>query len=197
MRSPTTDHPAPLRGAAVGACSGAVAILAHGLGGGPTRLDGSALTLLFAACALIGVVVATLRPRYGLAGIMAMLAAGQSIGHAALSMSPGHHHHAGSPSMLLAHLVAIPVGAFVIRAAEAGLRRAITSVRRFMLALGSVLRPPARRARPRGADDRAEARRLLVSPGIGRRGPPVATAPFTHLAPVWIRDASSRCAVAE
>ncbi|MEU6580514.1 hypothetical protein [Nocardia sp. NPDC046763] len=182
MRSPT-DHTARLRGAAVGASSGAVAILAHGLGGGATLLDGSALALLFAACTLIGVVVATLRPRYGIAGTMAMLAAGQSIGHAALSMSPGHHHHGSSPSTLLAHLVAIPVGALVIRAAEAGMRRAITSVRRFILALGSILRPPAARLRPCLADDRAEARRLLVSPGIGRRGPPRADAPFSHLAP--------------
>ncbi|MGW5111949.1 hypothetical protein [Nocardia sp. NPDC004123] len=183
MRS-TTDHTARLRGAAVGASSGAVAILAHGLGGGATLLDGSALALLFAACTLIGVVVATLRPRYGIAGTMAMLAVGQSIGHAALSMSPGHHHHdSSSPSMLLAHLVAIPVGALVIRAAEAGMRRAITSVRRFILALGPILRPPAPRLRPCRADDRAEARRLLVSPGIGRRGPPRARAPFPHLAP--------------
>ncbi|MFE3223950.1 hypothetical protein [Nocardia sp. NPDC059228] len=182
MRSPT-DHTARLRGAAVGASSGAVAILAHGLGGGATLLDGSALALLFAACTLIGVVVATLRPRYGIAGTMAMLAVGQSIGHAALSMSPGHHQHSSSPSMLLAHLVAIPVGALAIRAAEAGIRRAITSVRRFILALGSILRPPAPRLRPRRADDRAEARRLLVSPGIGRRGPPRAGAPLSHLAP--------------
>ncbi|MGW5226144.1 hypothetical protein ACWEP5_14495 [Nocardia niigatensis] len=187
MRSPT-DHTARLRGAAVGASSGAVAILAHGLGGGATLLDGSALALLFAACTLIGVVVATLRPRYGLAGTMVMLAAGQSIGHAALSMPPGHHHHSSSPSMLLAHLIAIPMGALAIRAAEAGMRRAITSVRRFILALGSVPRPPARPARARRADDRAEARRLLVSPGIGRRGPPVAAAPFIPLAPAQIRD---------
>ncbi|MGV9838793.1 hypothetical protein ACWDUL_31965 [Nocardia niigatensis] len=187
MRSPT-DHTARLRGAAVGASSGAVAILAHGLGGGATLLDGSALAMLFAACTLIGVVVATLRPRYGLAGTMVMLAAGQSIGHAALSMPPGHHHHSSSPSMLLAHLIAIPVGALAIRAAEAGMRRAITSVRRFILALGSVPRPPARPARAHRADDRAEARRLLVSPGIGRRGPPVAAAPFIPLAPAQIRD---------
>lgn len=144
--------------------------------------------MLFAACTLIGVVVATLRPRYGLAGTMVMLAAGQSIGHAALSMPPGHHHHSSSPSMLLAHLIAIPVGALAIRAAEAGMRRAITSVRRFILALGSVPRPPARPARAHRADDRAEARRLLVSPGIGRRGPPVAAAPFIPLAPAQIRD---------
>ncbi|MTK49205.1 hypothetical protein GL303_22360, partial [Nocardia seriolae] len=171
MRSPT-DHTARLRGAAVGASSGAVAMLAHGLGGGATVPDGTALALLFAACTLIGIVVATIRPRYGLAGTMAMLAAGQSIGHAALSMSPGHHHPGSSPSMLLAHLIAIPVGALVIRAAEAGMRRAVTSVRRFILALASAPCPPAGPRRARPADDRAEAGRLLVSPGIRPPPPP-------------------------
>lgn len=182
MRSPT-DHTARLRGAAVGASSGAVAILAHGLGGGATLPGGSALALLFAACTLVGAVVATLRPRYGIAGTMALLAAGQSIGHAALSMSPGHHHHGSSPSMLLAHLIAIPVGALAIRAAEAGMRRAVTSVRRFILALASIPRSPAGPVRARAGDDRAEVSRLLVSPGIGRRGPPVPAAPFSSFAP--------------
>ncbi|MGW4356896.1 hypothetical protein ACWELJ_32915, partial [Nocardia sp. NPDC004582] len=83
MRSPT-DHTARLRGAAVGASSAAVAILAHGLGGGASLTDGSALALLLAACTVIGVVVASVRPRYGLAGTIATLAAGQAIGHAAL-----------------------------------------------------------------------------------------------------------------
>ncbi|AYF75727.1 hypothetical protein D7D52_19865 [Nocardia yunnanensis] len=181
MPSPT-DPSARLRGAAVGACSGAVAVLAHGLGGGATLPGGPSLTLLLAACTLVGVVVASLRPRYGAAGTMALLAAGQSIGHGALSLSPGHHHHGASPSMLPAHLVAIPVGAMVIRAAEAGLRRAVTSVRRFMQALGSVPVPAVRVARRRERDDRAEAGRLRVDPGIGRRGPPGQVA-FCLLAP--------------
>ncbi|MFF0633189.1 hypothetical protein ACFYTS_11880 [Nocardia sp. NPDC004151] len=182
MRSPT-DHTARLRGAAAGASSGAVAILAHGLGGGASLTDGSALALLLAACTVIGVVASSMRPRYGLPGTIGMLAAGQAIGHAALSMSPGHHHHSSSAAMLIAHLVAIPVGALLIRAAEAGLRRAVTGVRRFLLALSAILAPPVRRMRPRPADDRAVARRLLVSPGIGRRGPPPAAARYTDLVP--------------
>ncbi|WP_405495612.1 hypothetical protein [Nocardia sp. NBC_00511] len=181
MRS-STDHTARLRGAAVGAASGAVAILAHGLGGGASGLDGSALALLLAACTLIGVVVAVRAARPGLVSVMGMLAAGQTIGHLTLSMSPGHHHHASSPSMLVAHLVAIPLGALAIRAAEVGLRRAITSVRRFMLALAEALRPTAGPFTPRTRDDRAEVRRLLVTPGLGRRGPPRNAPLLSHLA---------------
>ncbi|MCU1643882.1 MAG: hypothetical protein JWN03_4157 [Nocardia sp.] len=178
-----TDHTARLRGAAVGAASGAVALGAHGLGGGNATPEGSSLALLFAACGLIGVVVASLRPRYGLISLMGMLAAGQAIGHIALSTSPEHHHHAASPIMLIAHLVAIPFGAMVIRAAEAGMRRAVTSVRRFMVVLGIAPVPPAHRARTTTPDDRAVLRRLLVSPGIGRRGPPEFAFPFLHPVP--------------
>ncbi|MEV6773678.1 hypothetical protein AB0N05_34095 [Nocardia sp. NPDC051030] len=182
MRSPT-DHTASLRGAAVGTASGAVAVFAHALGGGTAFPDGTALALLFAACGLTGVLVASARSRSGLFWTMGMLAAGQSIGHIALSMSPGHHHPATTSVMLLAHLVAIPVGAMLIRAAEAGMRRAVTSVRRFILALGLAPVPPHAPAATVSADDRARARRLLVSPGIGRRGPPRQARPLLHLAP--------------
>ncbi|WP_245721720.1 hypothetical protein [Nocardia crassostreae] len=141
------------------------------------------MALLLAACALIGVVVAGVRPRGGLAAIMGMLTVGQAIGHGALSVGPTHHHHAVTPVMLAAHLVAIPVGAMLISAAEAGMRRAITSVRRFIVALGLAPLPPARTMRTRVTDERAVVRRLLVSPGIGRRGPPVDTNLFLHLTP--------------
>ncbi|MFF2550094.1 hypothetical protein ACFVUS_03795 [Nocardia sp. NPDC058058] len=182
MHSPT-DHTARLRGAAVGAASGAVAIFAHGLGGGTTAPAGSALALLFAACALIGVIVAAVRPGYGPIALMGMLAAGQGIGHIALSMSPGHHHHAASPAMLVAHLIAIPVGAMAIRAAEAGMRRAVTSVRRFILALADAPVPAERGARPTATAERATARLLAVTPGIARRGPPARARHLSHLAP--------------
>ncbi|MGV9413616.1 hypothetical protein ACWDOP_27260 [Nocardia sp. NPDC003693] len=180
MRSPT-DHTAPLRGAAVGATSGAVAIFAHALGGGASMPAGSAMALLLAACGLIGVVVAAVRPAHVLASTMGMLAVGQAVGHVALSMSPDHHHHGATPLMLAAHLVAVPVGALLIGAAEVGVRRAVTSVRRFMVALDGVLAPAALPARAFVADERAVVRRLLVSPGIGRRGPP--TAGFSPFVP--------------
>lgn len=183
MRSPT-DHTAPLRGAAVGAASGAVAILAHALGGGTAFPDGPALTLLFAACTVIGVVVASIRLRHPLLAVMGMLAVGQTAGHFALTMSPGHaQHHGLTPTMLTAHALAIPLGACVIRAAEAGLRRALTSVRRFILILFRAPRPVVQRARRVRHDERARIRHLLVSPAIARRGPPARTVSFLHLVP--------------
>lgn len=161
-----------LRGAAVGAASGAVAVAAHALGGGTAFPEGSALALLLATCALIGVVVATVRPRSGVASTMAMLAVGQGIGHEALSMAPDHHHHGATLPMLVAHLVAIPVGAILIRAAEIGVHRAVTSVRRFIVGLGLVPVPPGPAAQV-STDQSSVALRLLASSGIGRRGPPV------------------------
>ncbi|MGW5439715.1 hypothetical protein [Nocardia asteroides] len=181
MRSPT-DHTARLRGAAVGAASGAVAVLAHGLGGATMVPDGASLTLLFAACALVGVVVSALPRGHGAASTMAVLAVGQGVGHTALSLGHAHHHHF-SVVMLLAHLVAIPAGALAIRGAEVGVRRAITSVRGLVIALGGPPNPAAPRAGMPRADERAIARQLLLRPGIGLRGPPVAGGTALHPAP--------------
>ncbi|MFD6398095.1 hypothetical protein [Nocardia sp. NPDC060249] len=170
MRSPR-DHTARLRGAAVGAASGAVAVLAHGLGGATAFPAGSSMALLFAACALIGVVVCALPRGNSPVSTMAVLAAGQCAGHTAMSL--GHvQHHPLSAAMVLAHLVAIPIGALAIRAAEVGVRRAITSVRQLVLVSGGVVCPHARPIRLPAVDERAVLRQLLLRPDIGLRGPP-------------------------
>ncbi|MFF2088673.1 hypothetical protein ACFVVM_33220 [Nocardia sp. NPDC058176] len=182
MRSPT-DHTARLRGAAIGAASGAVAVLAHGLAGANAVPGGSSLTLLFAACALIGVVAAALPRGNTPAMTMAVLALGQGIGHTALSLGHAQHTYTYSAAMLLAHLVAIPAGALVIRAAEVGLRRAITSVRRWAHALDGVANPIDRLVALPVTEERAVARQLLLRPGIGLRGPPRCGAQTFHPAP--------------
>ncbi|MFJ2665351.1 hypothetical protein ACIO14_13445 [Nocardia fluminea] len=180
MRS-STDHTARLRGAAVGAASGAVAVFAHGLGGATAFPTGSSTALLFAACALIGVVVSALPRGNSPGSTMAVLAVGQCVGHTAMSL--GHvQHHPLSAAMALAHLVAIPVGAIAIRAAEVGVRRAVTSVRQLVLVLAGVVCPPARPAPLPAADERAVLRQLLLRPDIGLRGPPRVRA--TALTPV-------------
>ncbi|MDO3650233.1 hypothetical protein [Nocardia mangyaensis] len=180
MRSPT-DHTAPLRGAAVGAASGAVAVLAHGLGGASAVPSGSSLTLLFAACALIGVIAAALPRGNTSAMTMTVLAIGQGIGHTALSLGHAQHAHTYSAAMLLAHLVAIPAGALAIRAAEVGVRRALTSVRQ--LVRGLVAPPVDRCTALPVVAERAVVRQLLLRPGIGLRGPPRADAHPAHPVP--------------
>ncbi|WP_194825760.1 hypothetical protein [Nocardia sp. XZ_19_231] len=181
MGSPT-DHTARLRGAAVGSASGAVAVLAHGLGGAAAVPAGSALALLFAACALIGVVVTALPRGNSAMSTMVVLAVGQCVGHTALSL--GHfQHHTISGAMVLAHLVAIPVGALAIRAAEVGVRRAVTSVRQLVLVLAGVPSPAERPVRLPVADERAVLRQLLLRPNIGLRGPPGVGATAFHPVP--------------
>lgn len=141
------------------------------------------MALLLAACALIGVVASALPRGNTPLATMAVLAVGQGVGHTALSLGHGAHHHTFSAAMLLAHLVAIPAGALAIRAAEVGVCRAITSVRRLVLVLGGVPAPSARpRPLPR-ADERAVLRQLLLRPGIGLRGPPAAGRTALHPVP--------------
>ncbi|MEU8897399.1 hypothetical protein [Nocardia sp. NPDC048505] len=172
MRQPA-EVAARLRGALVGSASGAVSIAAHALGGGMVSPGDSSIVLLLGACAVVGVVVGALRERTGFAELVLLLAAGQAIGHTALTLAPCHQpgSHADGP-MLLAHVLAIPLGALLIRAAEAGLARAASSVRCVVHALRT--RPTAHRAATSIAVDPAirVARRFLLSSGPGTRGPP-------------------------
>ncbi|WP_309234380.1 hypothetical protein [Nocardia sp. XZ_19_385] len=188
MRTPAEEaarlRPAPsaaatggsLSGALVGSACGAVSIAAHALGGGVVSLGDSSVALLLGACALIGVVVSVLRRSAaapGLGELVLLLMAGQAVGHTALTLSPCHQqvsHSAGL--MLLAHVLAVPVGALLIRAAELGLARAASSVREAVRALHT--RPVAPHA-PFSivtVVPALTARRLLISSGIGTRGPP-------------------------
>ncbi|RDI63488.1 hypothetical protein DFR76_110185 [Nocardia pseudobrasiliensis] len=107
---------------------------AHGLGGGSIAIGSTALTLLLFACTLTGVVVAAVPG--GVARLLASLAAGQVIAHAALS-APGAHHHPAvtNSAMLAAHVVAIAAGALLIRGAELALGRVLARVRWVVVAL--------------------------------------------------------------
>lgn len=136
-------------------------------------LEQPSVALLIGACAAVGVLVGSLRMRAGFVEIMGLLAIGQAIGHTALTVSPGHHHGSHATTMMLfAHLAAIPVGAMLISSAETALARAASSVRGIVRVLGTVPVPalaPIVRIAPRAG---ANPRRLLLSSGIGTRGPP-------------------------
>ncbi len=163
-----------MRGAFVGSASGAVSIAAHALGGGVVTLGSSSVTLLLGACALIGVVARALPVRPGVAQVMLLLTAGQAIGHIALTAGHGHHHGSVSvAAMFAAHLVAIPVGAFLIRGAELAARRAVSSVRRAVAILRATLTAPpwTPSSLVISADPLIPPRPLLAS-GSGTRGPP-------------------------
>lgn len=171
MRSPA-DVAARIRGAFTGSAAGAVSIAAHGLGGAGMPLDQTAIVLLIAACTATGALSGSLRTRHGIAEVMAMLVFGQALGHTALSVSAHGHEHSATALMLVAHLMAVLVGALLIHGAELAVRYVLASMRGVFLALDPVLPVPDELARPILRTTVPRRLPILVSSGIGRRGPP-------------------------
>ncbi|MDH6282289.1 hypothetical protein [Prescottella agglutinans] len=169
-------RPAPtaaLRGGAVGATTATLAVAAHGIGGGGLP-DSATLTLLLAACAGVGAAVGGVPVlSRSLWALLAALAAGQSVGHLALTLAPDAHVHSGVPAlaMLAAHAAATVVCAALILTAER-LYGPITAVLRAALEPPVLGVDPARSLRPRPLDRRAP-RLTVLAAGLSRRGPPV------------------------
>ncbi|WP_306455748.1 hypothetical protein, partial [Nocardia seriolae] len=121
---------AVLRGGAAGSVSGALAVAAHGWISGAAPLASGPLTLLVAASAAVGAVVASVRAlRTTRLGLVVALIGGQLLGHFSMMWgSPGQsmhmHHHASmwSPAMLGAHIVAACAAAVFILGAETAYR---------------------------------------------------------------------------
>ncbi|EME64437.1 hypothetical protein G352_12679 [Rhodococcus ruber BKS 20-38] len=159
------DVVARVRGAFVGGMSGAVSVAAHALAGGSVPGQVPAV-LLLAAAVTVGLLAAGTR-----VPIVGVLAAGQVIGHGALSLDAGHLHVPG-PGMLAAHAGAILVAALLVRGAEYGCRVGLAALVRAV----PVSFAPAPVAVPTWTPvaHRPRLRRgLLVAAGLGTRGPPV------------------------
>lgn len=104
------------RGGLVGACTAALSIGAHGVGGGELP-GGAALALLILGSAVVGVTAGGLAR--GVAAVTALLIAGQAVGHLTLALASGHLHGLGlTVPMLAAHLGAALACAALICAAE-------------------------------------------------------------------------------
>lgn len=106
------------RGGLVGACSAAVAVGAHGIGGGPLP-GGAALVLLVLGCGVVGVAAGGKFGSRGIGTVAAFLVIGQAVGHLTLAYAAGHAHGlTAGPGMLLAHLGAALACAVLIGTAE-------------------------------------------------------------------------------
>ena len=165
---------ARVRGTATGAFTGALAIAAHALAGDVLPSAGSAALLVVLAVAA-GALTASWARTAHTPALLCVLAAGQAVGHLALSTG-GHVHTASAaslptPVMALTHLVAIGVGAILIRGCE-----------RFCAALSSIVRrhthrnagaPRATARPPRFRVDHPLQHALLLAASISHRGPPV------------------------
>lgn len=159
-----------LRGSCVAAASATVSTAAHAVAGGPVSPGSTAMMLLVATSSVIGC-LAAYSPT-GTARLMGLLAAGQLSGHTALSMAAHCHTALYTTPMLIAHAVAIVVGAILIRGAETTLLRAVSRIRR---AVRQVCRTSGFGTGPIFASfpEIVTPRRLLVAAsGTGRRGPP-------------------------
>jgi hypothetical protein len=164
------DARARLRGAFVGAASGALSIAAHGVGGGVMVPSEPALVLLVVVSAALGVLTAALGDRVPTTVVLAL---GQVVGHTVLTAASGHHHGSSlTPSMLAAHACATVLCALLIRGAVLGHSRAVAVLRRILPVLCLVL-PVQDLPRTGSTDYRPNVvLRLLVSSGTGTRGPP-------------------------
>jgi hypothetical protein len=122
---------ARLRGGFVGATSAAAAVAAHGAGGG-AHPRGATVVLLVVACATVA--AATTRTRPGLAPVLALVGAGQVIGHLVLTVASGHVHTGHwSPPMLTAHVVGAMACAVLICTAERLCAAAFGELRRLIV----------------------------------------------------------------
>ncbi|KQU04637.1 hypothetical protein ASG56_15115 [Rhodococcus sp. Leaf7] len=168
----STGRGSGFRGGAVGALTAALAVAAHGAGGG--EIPGSdSLTFLVVASLGVGVLAGSVGTgRSGRLALLPWLAGGQVVAHQALALAADHSHPVG-PSMLTAHAVAVGVCALLLGAAE-----------RLLRAITSVLRTPTRSFTPlpRRATISATAPLGMPTPvpaltAVSRRGPPSVSTP--------------------
>ncbi|MFC7448162.1 hypothetical protein [Rhodococcus daqingensis] len=169
-----------VRWASVGATTGAVAVAAHGAGGGGLPAGSTLMLLVGFSAVLVTVMAAVPVLRRGGPALVPILAVGQLGAHTTLAFGGGHHADmaAGpigglSPQMLAAHAVAIGVCAALIAAAERIGPRTEAALRAVVAAL--VVAIPVLE-RPRSWRPVAEVHPLvsaLCRVSVPRRGPPL------------------------
>ncbi|WKG03327.1 hypothetical protein [Mycolicibacterium sp. HK-90] len=173
MTAVRTDHAAALRGTAVGSLTATLAVAAHGVAGGVMPSGAVAAQLVVLALTL-GAVAATVARANRATALWALLGTGQLLAHMLLATA-GHAHDARPPLvMLVAHLVAVTVGASLI-----------ASGARLWAALSRVVRAAVRAVRgtpvttlavaTSGADQPLHSA-LLLAASVSHRGPPVGAA---------------------
>lgn len=164
-----------VRGVATGLLTAALAVAAHGAGGGALP-NGVTLSLLAVLAATAGALATTIPHAGTPRSLLSLLAVSQLLGH--LLLSTAGHHHAGSSSppaaaMLAAHLLAIVAGATLIAAGERlwrALSRAVRAVVRVVCAVSVTPMTVARQS------DQPLRSALLLAASVSHRGPPVSFA---------------------
>jgi hypothetical protein len=167
-----TATAARLRGMAAGLLTAALAVAAHGVADG-TAPSGPAVVLLAVLAATVGGLATTIRRTADVRALLALLAGSQLVGHVMLSATAHHHGETTSPAMLVAHALAVVVGAVLIAVGDR-LCRAMS--RAVEVATRTVLPPiPSRPVFAAGADQPLRSS-LLLAASMSHRGPPVSRA---------------------
>jgi len=162
------------RGAATGALTATLSLVAHTAGGGALP-SGSAAALLAIVAATLGALAATIPSAANASGLFLLLTSGQVLGHFLLD-AVGHQHASGptSTGMIVAHGAAVFAGAALIAAAT----RLIDALSRAVHAVTAAVRPPVC-TRPfsavRSADQPLRSA-LALAASVSHRGPPVGRA---------------------
>jgi hypothetical protein len=174
MRPAPVTAAARLRGTAVGLLTAALAVAAHGAAGGAPA--GAGIALLGVLAITAGGLAATLARATDVRVLLCLLAAGQLVGHLMLGIA-GHSHGgpvSSAPPMLVAHALAVVVGAVLIaagdrlcravsRAVETAVRPISAAVPAGPMVVWSDAHQPMRSA-------------LLLAASMSHRGPPVSYA---------------------
>lgn len=174
MTSQPSTTAARLRGIAAGLLTAALGVAAHGAADGAAPA-GSTVVLLVVLAATIGGLAATSCKTADVPVLLGLLAGGQLLGHLMLGAA-GHSHGAPTspaPAMLIAHVLAVVAGAFLIAAGD----RLCGVVSRVLeVATRSVARPiPTTLVFVADADQPLRSA-LLLAASVSHRGPPVSRA---------------------
>ena len=161
-----------IRGVATGSLTAALAVAAHGAGGGLLP-NGATLALLAILAATTGAVAATIPQANTARHLLGVLAVSQLLAHLLLSASGHHHGGSSGVAMLVAHVVAVVAGAILIGAGDRLWRALSRAVRRIVRIVSAVTARPAAMARRADQPLRSA---LLLAASVSHRGPPVSLA---------------------
>jgi hypothetical protein len=166
---------ARLRGTAVGLLTAALAVAAHGAAGSDAP-TGGAVVLLAVFAATVGGLAATIARAADVRVLVALLAAGQLVGHAMLGVAGHSHGGAASPApaLLVGHALAVGAGAILIAAGDRLCRAVSRAVGAAVRAVAAPI--PGRPAVVAAGTDQPLHSALLIAASVSHRGPPVGCA---------------------
>jgi hypothetical protein len=172
MRPPASGPVDRVRGVATGLLTAALAIAAHGAGGGFLP-NGATMALLAVLASTAGAVAVTIpradAPHY----LLAILAVGQLLAHVLLGAAGHHHASTSTVAMITAHMMAVVAGAALIGACDRLWRALSCAVRAAVRVVAQVTVRPAAVVHRADQPPRSA---LLLAASVSHRGPPVSLA---------------------